>query len=996
MGRYDLVERIGAGGMGVVYRARDRGLSRDVAVKLVRVEHPAGDLGRARQRLLREAQALAQLSHPNVVSVFDVGTHGDEVFFAMELLSGRTLREVVKEGRRPAELIDLFVEAGRGLSAAHRAGLVHRDFKPSNVVVGQGGVRVLDFGLARSVRATAPRAVQALGSIDGAVTEELGPGSTADPASEDAAVDRGLVRPPTRAGEDAAAERGVERPLTRAGGMVGTPSYMAPEQLAGGRVDARSDQYSFCVALHEALFGQAPDRALFADPTRPPDPPAAPRIPARWWRAVARGLSPVPADRFPSMDELLARLARPRQRAAWIAAGGGGGLAAVALAAGLALAGGDQAAPVRCRTAAENAAGVWDERIAGSLHASLAGAPSPGARVAADRVGQLLGQYAGRWAAMRTEACEATHVRGEQSEVLLDRRMQCLERRREKLAVLIRVLRDHPDAATVDSAPAAAASLPGLGDCADARMLDPAVPAGDPAAERRRAAVQARLDEVEALSSSGQGRRALGMAREVAAEAAAVGAPALEAAALYRLGRLLSEEADQGEAEAVLRRAMSTAGRAGDPAMEASSTITLMRVIGALRGRSVEAFSLADFARAAIDRAGQRPDLSVDLHSVLGHLHLIQFEHVAALHEYERALAIQEEIRGPDDPRALALRGNMAIAMYRMGEARKGMAHMKRVVAGEKALFGAEHPKVAASIENLSTFHEMLGDHEAAVAAIEQALAINRRFFGPESRELAGNYLNLGYFLHRQRRRAESIRAYEEAIRGYEGAVDRQAGDRAKAWESLGAAHQDDGRLAEAAAAFERALAANTEDFGSDHPRLTDDLSHLGSVALALRQHERARRAFERMRVIAEKTVPGQLVWALEGLARVSIAQGRRADAERLLARAIEVAGGLPGAAMRSAGLLGVGKAFASIRRLGPAQDALERAVAVWRDAPRDAFEPDRARTRWALAVVLAMRGQRARAIELAELARQELARDPAYADDTREIGAWLAARRAR
>ncbi|HET6583005.1 MAG TPA: serine/threonine-protein kinase, partial [Nannocystaceae bacterium] len=222
LGRYVVLERIGSGGMGVVYAAYDPQLDRKVALKLLHArEERDGDSG-GRARVLREAQAMARLSHPNVVAVHDVGVVDDTLFVAMEFVEGVTLGHFIAAGsRRWNEVLDVFEPAGRGLAAAHAAGLVHRDFKPDNVMIGNDGrVRVMDFGLARAAAE---------------ITTESSEGS----------------------GGSIVELSGVDR-LTRTGALVGTPAYMAPELLAGGNADARSDQFAFCVALHRALYGTAP------------------------------------------------------------------------------------------------------------------------------------------------------------------------------------------------------------------------------------------------------------------------------------------------------------------------------------------------------------------------------------------------------------------------------------------------------------------------------------------------------------------------------------------------------------------------------------------------------------------------------------------------------------------------------------------------------------------------------------------------------------------
>ncbi len=296
--RYEILGVLGQGGMGVVYAAYDPQLDRRVAIKLLRSEVVTpDDAEEMRLRLLREAQAMARLSHPNVVAVYDAGTFEGQLFVVMAHIDGRTLdRWLAERARAWPEILDKFLEAGSGLQAAHSAGLVHRDFKPGNVIVSDdGSAHVTDFGLARSSSAAVPEA------------------RFPDPG-------------PTKGSPGPA----LDSPITRHGQIVGTPLYMAPEQREGRPVDARSDQFGFCVALFEALYGLRPSSA-------PPHPlPASGGVPGAIRRVVLRGLEREPGRRFPSMAELLVRLrrargARTRQLAIAVALAATAAMAAAAL-----------------------------------------------------------------------------------------------------------------------------------------------------------------------------------------------------------------------------------------------------------------------------------------------------------------------------------------------------------------------------------------------------------------------------------------------------------------------------------------------------------------------------------------------------------------------------------------------------------------------------------------------------------------------------------------
>jgi serine/threonine protein kinase/tetratricopeptide (TPR) repeat protein len=363
--RYRVLGRIGAGGMGVVYAAFDPALDRKVALKMLpqlTVEHHAALEVRARleTRLRREAQALAKLDHPNVIGVFDVGFTEDNVFLTMQLVEGTTLDDYIQTTKpSPRKVLELFVAAGRGLAAAHEAGLVHRDVKPANILVDRTGHAYIgDFGLARG-------------------TDEIDPATSTPPSL-------------------------LHEQMTRIGALLGTPRYMSPEQLGGEPATPRSDQFSFCVSVWEALFGEHPFvvgnwtlegaiTAIAADQVREPPSRA---VPARTVNALVRGMRSDAAARWPSMVELLDEIA-PRSKAGWVYAGGA--IAGMAVAVGL------TAVVMR---EPDRKAGCADE-----ADAMLKVWPAQRAAVAAkygDRLTSVLADHADRWQRLRVETCQAS------------------------------------------------------------------------------------------------------------------------------------------------------------------------------------------------------------------------------------------------------------------------------------------------------------------------------------------------------------------------------------------------------------------------------------------------------------------------------------------------------------------------------------------------------------------------------------------------------------
>ena len=282
--RYQILALLGKGGMGAVYKAYDPELDRRIAIKILTVKPQEGETASKPQtRLMREAQALAKLSHPNVVSVFDVGTYAEGVYIAMEYVKGKTLRKWLKDEQpHPTEIIRTLIKAGQGLHAAHSEGIVHRDFKPDNVIIGdRGQVKVLDFGLAR----TAGR--------------------------EDSAVSRPESTP---AEDSTSGEKLLSKPLTKVGAIIGTAVYMAPEHFEFRELDEKTDQFSFCVTLFEALYGKRPffgrtseelEKNITSGLIEIPQESTVPK----WIEEIIRkGISISKDERFVSMLELLEAL----------------------------------------------------------------------------------------------------------------------------------------------------------------------------------------------------------------------------------------------------------------------------------------------------------------------------------------------------------------------------------------------------------------------------------------------------------------------------------------------------------------------------------------------------------------------------------------------------------------------------------------------------------------------------------------------------------------
>ena len=508
VGRYTVLGKVGEGGMGVVFAAHDPELDRRVALKLLTAER-AGHGPEPKQRLLAEARAMARVAHPNVVAVFEAGLHEPEigeasVFVAMEFVEGQTLRDWVDETRpKWTRTLEVYREAGRGLAAVHDAGLVHRDFKPDNAMIDESGrVFVMDFGLARDTGFEAP----AIDSPSAAAT--------------------------------------LIGKLTRTGALLGTPAYMAPEQFAGNVADARSDQYSFCVALYEALWRRRPydantPVALAATliDEEPPKIPPPDDVPRGVRAAILRGLAPNPDLRWPTMDMLVAELS-PRRRSRRILVGVTGIATAVVATSYAAISGPETSA---CAGAEEAIAETWNPKRAEEVvRAFDRAAPTWGA-TAAQHATSLVDAYAERWANEHASACRSALDDESTGDALLDARMRCLTRRQGELASVIDALAT-ADAGVVIHYERALEGLVEPERCTEPAYLEVTDDApDDPRVARRVQELEQRLAAIHTTRVLGAPQRALQQLEAMAADVAALDHAPLSVAVQIERARLLAE-----------------------------------------------------------------------------------------------------------------------------------------------------------------------------------------------------------------------------------------------------------------------------------------------------------------------------------------------------------------------------------------------------------------------------------------------------------------------
>jgi tetratricopeptide (TPR) repeat protein/predicted Ser/Thr protein kinase len=817
LGRYLILDRLGQGGMGVVYAAYDPELDRKVAVKLLRGDH-ARDGG---ARLLREAQAMARLQHPNVIAVHDVGTFGGRVFAAMEFVDGATLAEVVRSRRLGwRQVVELYLQAGRGLEAAHAAGLVHRDFKPENALVGRDGrVRVLDFGLARA----------ALDAADlQATTVDVGSGAHSP----------GLLA----------------TPLTRVGAVVGTPAFIAPEQFDGAAADARSDQYSFAVALYGSLYGTLPFRgdglnALIAAVRsgRVEGPPEDSDVP-RWLRAVVlRAMALDPAARFPGMTALLQALAddpaaRRRRQARWAAAA-----AVLALAVAGAWWGWSRSTRL-CAGSADRLAGVWDATRRQSVERAFLASGAAFAPAVWTSVGRALDAYAGEWVAGRTEACEATRRRGEQSEDLMDRRMSCLDGRLEDLRALTELLAG-ADAKLVEKSVQAVYALPPIASCADRQALLARVPPPVDAAARSRVEQSRRkLARVRALRIAGRFAEGRTAAVELGPAIEAEAYPPLRAEYLLERGDLEQRLGEFSAGEETLHQALWAAEAGRDYGLATEVAALAVTVVGIREARHAEGVRWANQGLALLAGLGGDERLEGIVRANLGTLYNEMGDSAGGERELTLALGLRERTQGANSPEVGRTLNNLGAVYYGRGDLQKGLEFYNRALAVKEATLGPEHPDLTSTLNNTGLVLSDLERYDEALAYLNRSLGIKERTLGPQHPVVALDLSNIG------------------------------------------AVYEEMGLYPEALAAGRRALAINEAALGPDHPDLGYALTNIGNALLRLGRAGESRPFYERsvdLRRRDPDVDPRQLAFSLTGLGRALIAVGDSSAAVATLRQAV-------------------------------------------------------------------------------------------------------------
>ncbi len=814
IGRYVLLTKLGEGGMGVVWAAYDPELDRRLALKVLR---RAGDS----DRLLREAQALARLAHPNVVAIHDVGEDDGDVWLAMELVDGQTLDvwSAAEPGRSWREILGVLLPAGHGVAAAHGAGLIHRDLKPENLMIGADGrARVMDFGLAR--------------------------------AGELVVADPVIADDPLVSSEVSLLSSSV----TRAGAIVGTPLYMAPEQF-GGAVDERSDLFAFCVVLWEALYGARPFAGdnlvsmVYAITQGAVQEAPRGRSAPRWLRRVLlRGLQGAPEARWQSMAELLAAieggLARERWRRLAILVAVLGAVVLGILAWGFVE---ERRQRSACADEAASIAALWPGQ-APEAFAAIHRAGIGNADETVEKLAPVLDAWAEGWSESRERLC----LGGGEGSVKLDpqvmlRALDCSDLQRDELRGFLEIL-NKGDQRVVLHTIKAALSLSKPSRCQEPEHLRLVLrPEEGKRAEVQR--LRALLGLAQTMIIVGSYTEARTLVESTFAEAERLAWPPLLASAEVRVGHAIFRDGGYADAEEWLRRGLRRALEVGDAQLTVESIYHLAYVAheikdpergmvwldvadGLLRRddsvmeslglqiRGIRAVLLQDLGRLAeadeIYR-GLLPQLeelygedSLSVVPFLNNAALLRAEQgdvAGARQMHERAQAVREELFGPNHPRVASSLMNRGLTYMRGGDFKSARPLYERALAIQERAFGKDDPRVAATLNVLSVTLSELEEFEAATAAGERVLAIRKATFGDSHVEYASALNNHAVILAERKMYREAEELHLRALEIRQAHFGDEGNEVARSHTNLGELAMELGDLPRAIEHLERAVA---------------------------------------------------------------------------------------------------------------------------------------------------------------------------------------------
>jgi serine/threonine protein kinase/tetratricopeptide (TPR) repeat protein len=954
--RYKLIALLGSGAMGVVYRAYDRALERHIALKLIRSD--SAGASRLKVRLVAEAHALAKMTHPNVVTIHDLGIRADEIFIAMELIEGSTLRAHLEQTRAGwKEIVAYYLQAAHGLAAAHDRGLIHRDFKPENILVSGSRVVVTDFGLVRPIFEDSQKHVKS------------------EP--------------------------------------VGTPAYMAPEQFRGEPADQRTDIFNFCASVYESIYKESPfpgdslaqrRAAVLANTRRLPS--SRVQVPGYLRTTLQKGLAPERADRFSSMrqlidifSEILSSEAHRRRRRVYAASA----MAIVALFVGGTLLWRRLVPRQLCLQNARELPLYWSKQARPKILSALGHSRVPFRNETWRTLDSLLSRYVDSWGDAYTQQCDAAWGIGTQSFAAV-KRLMCLDEQQTAAKEFADLLATGDGEVWTRSVTSALQLQPPQ-SCGTATPDKENHPAPDteqssqPIRKSRRKLGKATGLQVGGNAAEDARRsRSLYEQAATAAETAlqtarAIGSVPLEADALFRLASIRKDQGKWSEAERLFTSCVDTAERARNDLLRAKSATELLGVIGHDQRRSAEGARWAHQAEVVLARLGNPSFEMAALRATRALLRLNEGQLDQAEDDLRAALTLRQQLLPANDatlgitlmnlgavvqakgkyweaasfwgqayallsaalgsqhPRSAAVLSNMGYALFSMGRLDEAKEEYERALTAQTLALGPQHPFIAATLMNIAIVYDSLGDHQQALSYATRALDI-LKVLDPDSDQLFAVKLNIANYLAELGQFARAHELANEALvfrRQRYGANHASVGD-AERW--IAAYYLYQRRFPDALQHAKTALTIIDRGLGGENPQVADALDIIGVAELA---------------------------------------QGHPTNAVEAHRRALAIraanGGGAPLAATRSS--LGRAEIALGAQREGLAD--LE--VAMRLRAAQQGYPEGTAETEFALARALyAQPQQAARAFQLARAALETFSHSgPRWAPDARDARRWLA-----
>lgn len=957
IGRYSVGKTIGSGTGGVVFSAYDTRLKRYVALKLL---HATRQSEKAEQeRFVQEAQALARLEHPNVVAVYEIGSRPQGIFLAMEYVEGASLDIWLKqEPRSIRQILTVFIQAGEGLLAAHDKDIVHRDFKPANVLVtAKGKAKVIDFGLAQL------------------------------PANEPA--DRVAAAPARRSKR------------------VGTPAYMAPEQFEGATISPQTDQFSFCVALWESLIGQRPFAGDSLSETErrvcsgdfhalPPDH----RVPAWILPILRRGLSVAPSDRWPSMAELLAALRNDptrRRRLLGLAALGSGLTAASIGLWQLQVAADERATRAACEDSGAAIDALWNEEVGARVHKALVATGIPYAPTTFEKVLPWVTGFADAWKRTYTASCVETRLEKTRSHQSFAGVSECLEMQKLEFASFMKGLED-AGPTSVNKAVDAAAGLPRPTTCTDDKYLAimPRLPT-DPDLRARAKDIATRQADASMYSWLAEYDRGIELSRSALSDAESLGNAYQIANGHYQVATFLRMKGDFKGAVAEHTQSFLLAAGQGSDELAARNAIQNGFILASSLDLLDEANLWNSIAAMELKRGdGEDGLLAANLKLNLGALQYQKAEHQEARVAFQEAYDIRVKILGPNHPDVAGALNNMALNLYQLNDLAGAEQALQRAYDINVTAQGNDHPDTTITLSNLASIQGQRGDWAKARHSFTLAHDSFIRVYGAEHPFVATAKNNLATAMAELNDYQAALDLQYEALKIVEKNLGAKHSESALLLNNIGINHMYLAEYDEARKAFARAIEIREVTLPPDHPDLAVTITSLAALELGQNNLEEGVKLHRRALQIRQRKYPKEddpsLAYNYLGLGDYHLKKGEPDEAIPLYRRSLElrIKGLEPTSAELAYSLTSLGEGLIYIAEYDEAIKHLEAALEI-RTAAK--VGPGLlARTQFYLGQALWAQGaDRERGREFIEAARAGFeAAPPSFAKFRNDVKTWL------